>query len=278
MPPGRPRPAATGVRSRRASLGGSGRGGLVSSLWSVGWGGGEVAVGARASCQPPSWTARWWARHTRARLERSVGPPCSQWRRWWASHQARGALAAGEHLAAVADGQGSSLGGLDDPAAAADLQRLAGGRPGPAGAGSWPSGAVRPGPLCGRGRGGPGGRWGREGDRGRGGRRGPHGGGGRWVAGDQDPGDGPVTSQPPAGLGVQGPLSVSPPRGVRPWRLSRSTVTVSWGRTPPVWGRWPPSRARRANSARASARPWLPLPGSLALVGRVSGSRAASRL
>jgi hypothetical protein len=36
------------------------------------------------------------------------------------------------------------------------------------------------------------------------------------VAGDQDPGDGPVTGQPPAGLGVQGPLSVSPPGGCGP--------------------------------------------------------------
>jgi hypothetical protein len=29
-------------------------------------------------------------RHNRARLARSVGPPCSQCRRWWASHQAWG--------------------------------------------------------------------------------------------------------------------------------------------------------------------------------------------
>ena len=40
----------------------------------------------------------------------------------------------------------------------------------------------------------------------------------------------------------------------RPSRLSRSTVTVSCGRTPPVWGSRPPSKARRASSARASAR------------------------
>ena len=33
------------------------------------------------SRQPPSWTARWWARHNRARLARSVGPPSSQWSR-----------------------------------------------------------------------------------------------------------------------------------------------------------------------------------------------------
>jgi hypothetical protein len=56
------------------------------------WGG--VAVtwpsGARVSCQPPSWIARCWARQTRARLSRSVGPPSSQCWRWWPSHQARG--------------------------------------------------------------------------------------------------------------------------------------------------------------------------------------------
>ena len=36
----------------------------------------------------------------------------------------RGPLAAGKRAAAVADGQGGALGGLDDPAGAADLQRL----------------------------------------------------------------------------------------------------------------------------------------------------------
>jgi hypothetical protein len=63
-----------------------------------------------------------------------------------------------------------------------------------------------------------------------------------------------------------GPSSVSPPRlPARPWRLSRSTSTVSWGRTPPVWGNRPPSSWRRANSARASARRWPPLRSSAAL-------------
>ena len=57
-------------------------------------------------------------------------------------------------------------------------------------------------------------------------------------------------------------------------RLSRSTITVSWGRTPPVWGRWPASRLRRASSVRASARRWLPLRWSSALAGRARGSRA----
>jgi hypothetical protein len=55
---------------------------------------GEVAPnrpsGPRVSCQPPSWTARWWARQSRARLFRSVGPPWTRCWRWWASHQAKG--------------------------------------------------------------------------------------------------------------------------------------------------------------------------------------------
>ena len=57
----------------------------------------RLAVGSRVSRQPPSWTARWWARQSRARLARSVGPPWSQWRRWWASHQARGRYSRGRH-------------------------------------------------------------------------------------------------------------------------------------------------------------------------------------
>ena len=81
------------------------------------------------------------------------------------------------------------------------------------------------------------------------------------LAGDQDPGHRPVTSQPPTRLRIQRPRPpTSPPRlPGRPSKLSRSTVTISWGRTPPVWGSRPPSKPRRANSASASARRWPPL-------------------
>jgi hypothetical protein len=42
-----------------------------------------------------------------------------------------------------------------------------------------------------------------------------------------------ASRRPPSG--ANGPAQpTSPPSRVRPWRLSRSTVTVSWGRTPPV--------------------------------------------
>jgi hypothetical protein len=71
--------ACEGAPTCRSGLGGAG----MSS-------GAGMSPGPRVSCQPPSWTARWWARHTRARLVRSVGPPWSQCRRWWASHQVRG--------------------------------------------------------------------------------------------------------------------------------------------------------------------------------------------
>ena len=171
----------------------------------------------------------------------------------------RGPLAAGHRTAAVADDQGGPLGGGDDPAGAADLQRLGRG--------------------AAKGRGEPGRRHPQPG------RQaviaaGVRGGLGWSVAGDQDPGDRPVTGQPPTRLRVQRPAPpVSPPSPPGwPRRLSRSTVTSSWGRTPPVWGSRPASRVRRASSARASARRWPPLRSSLALVGRASGSRAASRV
>jgi hypothetical protein len=54
-------------------------------------------------------------------------------------------------------------------------------------------------------------------------------------------------------------------------RLSSSTVTSSWGRTPPACGNRPPSNARRANSANASAVRWPPLRVSWASAGRGQG-------
>ena len=60
-----------------------GSGGGLSSVGPVRWGGVVVRwpSGWRVSGQPPSWTARWWARPNKARLARSVGPPWSQCRR-----------------------------------------------------------------------------------------------------------------------------------------------------------------------------------------------------
>ncbi len=197
--------------------------------------------GSRVSRQPPSWTARWWARHSRARLARSVGPPWSQWRRWWASHQAggrsqpataqppsrttRAARWAGVTTRLVRPTSsgwvgapprvgGSRVAAVRQPARQAAIVAVAS-------VDGW----------CGP------------------------------VAGDQDPGDGAVAGQPPAGLGVQRPGPAGLPAQPIGWprRLSRSTVTSSWGRTPPLWGSWPLSRVRRASSVRASARRWPPL-------------------
>jgi hypothetical protein len=100
------------------------------------------------------------------------------------------------------------------------------------------------------------------------------------LAGDQDAGEGAVAGQAAAGLGVQGAGVVAFAAGVagRPRRVSTSTVTVSWGRTPPVWGSWPLSRLRRASSARASARRWPALRSSVAPLGRARGSSAACRI
>ena len=142
--------------------------------------------------------------------------------------------AAGEHTAPVANGQGGPLGGLDDPAGPADLQRLGGRTPQDRGQ----QRHRRPQP----GRQAPG----AVGAVGAAVWSGPVGvvvvvGG---VAGDQHPGQRAITGQPPDASGSSGPAQpTSPPRGPwRPTRLSRSTVTVSWGRTPPAWGAGPPPR------------------------------------
>ena len=104
----------------------------------------------------------------------------------------RGPVAAGHHTAAVADDQGGALGGGDDPAGPADLQRLGGGATQGRGEPGRRCLEPPPQPLH------------------------PAGVVGRrvvvavrvlvgGVAGDQDPGDRGVAGQPPAGLGVQRP-------------------------------------------------------------------------
>ena len=98
-----------------------------AGMSSVGWGGGEVAVGGAGELPA-------------ALVDRPVVGPAHQGQVGEVGGAAvepvaqvvgfapgQGALAAGEHPAAVAHGQGSSLGGRDDPAGPADLQRLGGG-------------------------------------------------------------------------------------------------------------------------------------------------------
>ncbi len=200
----------------------------------------------------------------------------------------QGSGAVGEDTAAVADGQGGALAGLDDPGGPSDLQRLGGGAT--QGRGQQgrrgPEPGRQPVPCPARGPGqaalwlgvplpGPGSvpvaRWGR----GRGGA-----GGQRCWRVTSTRVTAPSQASRRHASGSSGPAQpTSPPTAPgRPRRLSRSTITLSCGRTPPAWGSRPPSRARRASSVRASALRWLPLRVSVASAGRASGSNAASRV
>ena len=227
----------------------------VSSVW---WGGGQAPVGV--AVKPPA-----------ALVDRAVVGPADQGQVVQVGGAAmepmsemvgfapgRGPLAAGEGAAAVADDQGGALGGGDDPAGPADLQRLGRGTP--------------------KGRGEPARR------RPQPGRQAPIAAvvAGRvvvagvevwWLVGWRVTSTrvtAPSQASRRHASGSSGPAPpASPPRPPgRSSRLSRSTVTVSWGRTPPVWGSWPASRLRRANSARASARRWSPVRSSSASAGR----------
>src|SRR5215207_4186454 len=201
----------------------------------------------------------------------------------------QGPFTVGEDTAPVPDGQGGALAGLDDPGGPADLQGWVGapGRWSPLRSGAWGGGAPR-------------GWW---------------GGGGGWVLGSEAAGGGsspwmslgaglvgpwsvlgswpgwwlggwrgtrtrvtaPSQASRRQACGSSGPAQPTSPPTVPGWprRLSRSTVTVSWGRTPPAWGSRPASRWRRASSVRASAWRWLPLRASVASAGRANDSKAA---
>jgi hypothetical protein len=232
--------AARAVDGAALSVG-SGGGGL-SSVGSMRWGGGQPPVGL--SGKLPA-----------AVMDRPVMGPAQEYQVGQVGGAAiqpvpqvvsltpgQGPVTARDDTAAVADGQGGSLAGLDDPGGPADVQGLAGRPPrtgGSRAAASWSRqpavvrgmvvlGAAGVVMLAG------------------------------GVAGDQDPGHGAVAGQPPT-RPIQGPRPVSPPRRLRPRGLSRFTTTISWGRTPPVWGSRPWSRLRRASSVRASAGRWPPL-------------------
>ena len=114
---------------------------------------------------------------------------CGRWGGVAVGRPSRARASCGDDPAAVADGQGGWLGGLDDPAAAADLQRLGGGAA---------QDRRQQGRRCLE----PGGQvplWPRPWWPGAAGAVMVGG-----VAGDQDPADGPVAGQPPTRLGVQG--------------------------------------------------------------------------
>ena len=216
---------------------------------SVGWGGGQLAVGLAGQPPAPLMDRAMMGPAQQGQIgqiRRAAMQPMAQ---MMGLAPDQGPLAAGEHTATVTNRQSGPLGGVHDPAGPADLQRL--GRGTPKGRGQQRHRRSQP-------------------------LRQAFAAVGAVVAvvvgvamavgtaGDQDPGHRPITGQPPARLRVQRPTPpTSPPTAWwRPRRLSRSTVTANWGRTPPAWGSRPPARARRANSASASARRWLPLRGS----------------
>ncbi len=173
----------------------------------VGWGGGEPAIGLAG--QPPA-----------ALMDRPMMGPAHQGQvgqigratmqpvpQMMGLTPGQGPLTAREHTATVTDGQGGPLGGLNDPGGPADLQRLGRGhRPGP-GATAPPPPATAPpsSPAVGA----------------------VVGSGSLVVgsivvvvvaaglAGDQHPGQGTITSQPPTPSGSSGPTRQPHRPGVR---------------------------------------------------------------
>jgi hypothetical protein len=228
-------------------ISGSG-GGRLSSLWSLGWGGGEAAVGGAG--QPPA---------PHGPPGGGPGTPGPGWPGRWGRHAASGgvrtrpgALAAGEPTAAAADGQGGALGGWTTrrlrPTSSGWLgapPRTEGSRvaavrrrpPGPIVAGAVVARVAAGAVVAG------------------------------GVAGDQDPGDGPAAGQPPTRLGLQRSGVGVAARWLPPWRLSRPTVTGSWAGPWRRWAWWsvvsgrrpaaggPGPAAARGGSSRRAASP-----------------------
>jgi hypothetical protein len=213
-----PRPDAGG------KAGGSGGGPLspMRRVGSVAWSGGAAAIGP-AGQLPTALMRRPMMRPTQQGQIRQVGGatirPGDQ---MMALAPGQGPVTVGEHTAAVADGQGAALGRGDDPAGPADIEGLAGdaaegwgeqvhGGLEPVGQVPVATGVI-PQMVAARVAAG--------------------------VAGDQHPGHRAVAGQPATRLRAErrGPAGLPPTACWWPSRLSKSTVTVSWGRTPPVWG------------------------------------------
>ena len=93
----------------------------MSSMW---WGGGQLAVGAAGQPPAPLMHRPMMGpahQHQVGQIGRAPIEPVDQ---MVAFTPGQGAGTTREPAAAVADGQGGALGGLDDPAGPADLQRL----------------------------------------------------------------------------------------------------------------------------------------------------------
>ena len=95
----------------------------------VRWGGGEATVGAAG--QPPATFVDGPVMDSaqQGQVGQVGGAAVEPVAQVVGFAPGQGAVTVGEDTAAVADGQGAALGGLDDPAGPADLQRLGGGTP-----------------------------------------------------------------------------------------------------------------------------------------------------
>jgi len=270
----------------------------------VGWGSGQPAI--TLADQPPApLMDRPMMRPAQQRQVGQIGRAAMQpVAQMMGFTPGQGPRTAGEHTATITNRQGGALGGLDDPAGPADLQRLGGcatqdrrqqrhRRPQP-----------HPQPLPARISGHrsfiparvPGqrsliparGLSHRSLVAARGlGRRSFVGAGAvvgvavaAGVAGDEDPGQRPVTSQPPTRLRIQRPHPATlPPEAARAANQAVQVHRHHQLRADPAGlGQPPPSKLRRANSASASARRWPPLRASSASAGRANGSNAATKL
>ena len=196
------------------------------SVFSMWWGGGQPAVGVAG--QPPAalMDRPMVGSAQQGQVGQVGGAAVEPVAQMVGLAPGRGPVAAGHRTAAVADDQGGALGGGDDPAGPADLQRLGGGAP--KGRGEPGRRRLEPGRQAGL----VAGSWAT------GGRR--RGSGGWWwrVTSTRVTAPSQASRRQVSGSSGQGP-PVSPPSPPGPRRLSRSTVTSSWGRTPPVWGSWP---------------------------------------
>src|SRR5215207_1284570 len=174
----------------------------VRRVASVGWGGGEVAVGAAGQLPAPLMDRPMVGSAHQGQIGQVGGAAIDPVPQVVALTPGDGPGAVGEHTAPVADGQGGALGRGDDSAGPPDIQRLGRrapehwrepvhGRPQPSRQPCWPAlGSGERSDLD------------------------PRTGGGllvvvgvvgvAGVAGDDPPGDRPVASQPPARLGAQG--------------------------------------------------------------------------
>ena len=175
-------------------------------MFSVGWGGGEAPVGVAVKPPAALMDRAMVGSADQGQVVQVGGAAMEPMSEMVGFAPGRGPLAAGDGTAAVADDQGGALGGGDDPAGPADLQRL--GRGPTQGRGSrlaavWSQAAKPPSPPP---------SW-PAWSRSSAGVVVVVGG----VAGDQDPGDGTITGQPPARLGTQRPCPASiTAQGARP--------------------------------------------------------------